>query len=610
MKTWTRIGSALLVVVLVLATAATASAKKPQINLQADRTAVRVGEAITLSVTVEGALRARPQLLGAVNFQVVGTSSSSSFNMINGVVSRSVTHHIQLRAVRSGKARLRAEVEARGKTWRSNALPVTVISRQTTQPPTRAPATAPPKKNGKREPIFILPRITPRSPVVGSQTTVEFYLYVREGFTVKDLDLAELPEFTGFVAYEMNTSTRVNFTLQSLDGENYQVALIKRWALFPVGGGDATVGSFALDVTVPRRSRRDRMDPFGDFELFFGGGQKVRAASDPFAVTVRPLPSEGRPADFTAGVGSYELSAELDKTQVEVGQPVQLRLVVSGDGNVDTIPRPQIEIDERLRVYSEQDKPQVVAGFDTVSGEKTFEMVLIATEPGEYEIPEIRVPFYDPSQKAYRVVTAGPLRFTATGEALAEQQPAMNVVSREAIELRGRDLRYLRADKNRLHQHRTPLTAQPWLWLMLGLWPLAVTAIAIYQVRAGRLRADRRSYRSRRAMKQAKLRLGEARKMLDGDAAAFYAELLRAVLGLIADKIDASAPGLERAEVKALLQSKNVPEEAVTVIDEIWREADGVRFGGLAADETVRKAAYRRARDVLVDLARGLEENG
>ncbi|HPQ71611.1 MAG TPA: BatD family protein [bacterium] len=606
---WIRTGSLILIILLALTTAASAARDQVRLELEVQPRSVLVGDSVEISIVVEGDRKAQPQLEGAEAFRIVGTQSGSSVRIINGVISISNTFTYTAVAQRAGTATLTATLKQRGRTLRSE--PVSVLVAQAGQ----APATPPPSGSvsvptdaqGRAKPMFMRAILSADKPYVGEQLTVEYRVYIREGVRPRNFSLNEVPEFTGFVAHELITSNRLNFEGVTIDDTPYRAATVKRYALFPVAPGEASIGSLGMQMSVARTSRGRGWDPFEDF-FDLSQGRTVQTASQPVSVTVLPLPAAGRPADWREGVGTYKVSAQLDRGETAVGEPVELKIVVEGYGNVDSIPRPQLALDEAIRVYSEKAKPEVVAGYDLVSSKKTFEIILIAAKPGEYEIPAIRVPFWDPKEKGYRVATTAPLRFTATGEAEAAQPQAPGVLSREAIELRGRDLRYIRGDKQSLRPAHKPWSARPAVWIILGLWPLLVLGVTIHQIRVGRLRADRRSWRSRRALREAKQRLTEARALLaKPEAARFYAELHRAVLGFIADKLDAAAPGFSPDELAARLDEAGVSDETIGNLRDLWREADHVRFAGQAADQKRRKDAYGRARDLLADLARELE---
>ena len=613
MKTPIAIGS-LALLALALVAASPAYAQQPTVvTLQASDQAVSIGGALELVIAVSGPADGEPSLSGLQNFQVVGASTGSNVQIINGSITMSRSYTYQLLAKRPGAAEVTATIRAGNRRVNSNALRLTVLAPGAASPSAGPPPTPPePAARGGQgaKPLFLQAVVKPDATVVNGMVIAEYYLYVREDISPRRIELTDAPQFTGFVAHELTTSNTLSFVDQRVGGTNYHVALVKRWALFPVSAGTATIGSLALSAQVPRSShhRGFGFDPFGDLDQFMGGQQQVEIRSDPLNITVTPPPAAGRPAGWNGAVGDWRISATLDRAEAPVGEPIELRIKVAGAGNADAVPRPPLALSEGLRVYSESDKATVTPGVTDLTAEHNFSIMLIATTPGEYAIPPIRLPYYDPQQKLYRVTETPALSFKVTGQAQANQPRSLGVVSRESVELRGRDLRYIRGNHTSLRHRAAPLAASPFLWIALGLWPLAVAGLVLYQARVGRLRTDQGAWRSRRALKEARRRLAEVKTMVrDGDAARFYSELHRAVLNFMADKFDAAAPGLSPEELTALLRGRGVPDETINELFARWREADEVRFAGRDAAATERQTSYEKARDLLADLSRFLE---
>ena len=619
MRTWIATGSLALLVLTVLVVALPARAAQTVVTLQASDLAVPVGGTLELTVAVSGSTVGDPTLSGLRNFDVVGTSSGSSIQIVNGSIAVSHTYSYQLVANRPGSNDVTAVVRTDGGRANSNTIHLSVLAAGAATPNRAQPPAAPPDLTGKpttggaagAKPIFMRAVVRPESAVVGGLVIVEYYIYIRDDLNPQHFQLSEQPQFTGFVTRELISSNTLTFATQRIGAVNYHTALVRRWALFPVAAGPAQIGSLGLVLEVPRAGRRHGLgwDPFGDLDSFFGGRQQIEVKSEPVGITVAPVPTAGRPSDWNGAVGNWRITTSLDRTEAPVGEPVELRISVSGAGNADALQRPPLALGEGLRIYSESDKSNLVPGVDDLSGEHTFSVMLIATAPGEYTVPAIRLPFYDPEQRAYRVVETGVLSFKATGQASANQPRSLGVVSRESVELRGRDLRYSRGDRGSLRRRAAPLVASPILWVALGLWPLAVFGVVLYQARLGRLRSDRGTWRSRRATKEARRRLAQLKALIrQGDAIPFFSELHRAVLNFVADKLDAAAPGLSPEELSTLLRSRGVSDEAIAELFALWRAADEVRFAGKTAAAAEREAAYVKARNLLADLSRDLEK--
>jgi BatD DUF11 like domain len=603
MATRKKIGSTVaLTLVLCLALVATAAAKG-ELRLAIQPTTVLLGETVTARVQIEGKVAGRPQLTGLGGLTLIGQSEQSGVQFVQGALTVKREFVFSLRATKPGVYKVRAKAPlGGGKTARSRAVTLRVVEGATT--PAIAPSgpgNTPPASGGK--PYFIDTRVSNGKPYLGQMVLVEFHLYLREGIQpLGNLDILNAPEFVGFTNYELPKSNQLHFTPATVDGREYRVALVQRFAVFPNAVGELPLGKLAMRFRV--MGGRGRQNGFMGLPMF-RNGKAASVESDEAKVDVQPLPTAGKPADFSGAVGKVELTARLDSRRVGLGEPVALKLTASGHGTIETLRRPEIDLPPGLRVYSESDRSDVSPGADNVTGTKTFEIVLVADEPGDKEIAGIAVNYFDPEAGAYAKATTGPLSLTVRETGRGAAQTQLPIITRESVELRGRDLRYIHKDKDALRQARRPLSRARLFWVWVALWPLVATGVIVWQIRSGRLRADRGGYRSRRAMKEARTRL-KATRGLVGDGVGFYTELHRVLLGFVADKFNAYAPGLELHEVIALLTENEVSAAQVEAFSELWREADAARFAGVPTDTDARLAALKRTRQLLADLAEEL----
>jgi hypothetical protein len=578
------------------------------LHLSIEPATVGVGDDVTATVSAESKTAGQPHLNGIDGFDVVGTVSQSSVQFINSQFSISRQTVFTLRARRAGRYTIVAEAGG------ARSSPVTVVvgaGGGPAAPPPPPPSVPPPasgRGGGAGRPFFVQAVARPTNPVVGRQVIVEYYLHIREGVQAEKYELAGVPEFVGFTQTELPTSPKLVFAQESIGGVPYQTALVKRFAVFPTAAGDQTIGPMEMRIHYLKRDRSSRsMDPFGMFPSLLRERDVAEVESEPLTLNVQQLPAAGQPPDFAGAVGRLDIKDEVDRANVPTGEPFTLKVTIEGEGDVETVHRPKLELSPNLHVYSDKDRSEVTPGFDKVTGKKFFETILIATAPGDYQIPPLRLPYYDPEAREYKVATTAAIAVRASGDAGAAASHSLGVMSREAVELRGRDLRYIHRDKPALRRKQTPLVASTLVWIALGLWPLLAAGVVVYQVRQGRQRADRRTYRSRRAFKEAQLRLRAARQAIDGaDPTPFYAELHRAVIGFIADKLDAAAPGLDRADLLRSLAGKGVRPEALENLDALWKAADAVRFGGAVADHAARREALDDANRLLAALGEGL----
>ena len=166
-----------------------------------------------------------------------------------------------------------------------------------------------------------------------------------------------------------------------------------------------------------REKAAQRRDLFGDasfadsfFDDFFGNSveKQVTLTSEPAAVSTRPLPSANRPADFSGALGQFTLTAEATPDHVTAGDPITLRLTVTGRGNFDRVSSGLLPTSRDWKSY----KP--VARFapaDSIGSEgtKTFEQAVVPLQAGHFKIPPLSFSYFDPETAKYVTRTTAPL---------------------------------------------------------------------------------------------------------------------------------------------------------------------------------------------------------
>ena len=122
----------------------------------------------------------------------------------------------------------------------------------------------------------------------------------------------------------------MQFTNEVVNGKQYNVAVLKKVALFPQRGGTLEIDPMEVNCVVQMQSRRRSNDIFDQFfnDPFFGNFSNVnhKVRSEPVKITVLPLPSTNITDGFNGTVGKFSMEAWLDKRQTKTNEPVTLKV--------------------------------------------------------------------------------------------------------------------------------------------------------------------------------------------------------------------------------------------------------------------------------------------
>lgn len=134
---------------------------------------------------------------------------------------------------------------------------------------------------------------------------------------------------------------------------------------------------------------------------------KGRVPVAPNTLTVKPLPTEGRPDDFTGLIGPLTLSAELDRPRISAGEGVELRITAAGR-QVDLLKAPVLALSTGVQAYPKAD------GKAPDRGTRIFRFDLVPGAAGEVAVPSVTIPYFDPEAKVYRRAESRALTLTVT----------------------------------------------------------------------------------------------------------------------------------------------------------------------------------------------------
>ncbi len=219
----------------------------------------------------------------------------------------------------------------------------------------------------------------------GEQITANWYLYTRG--IIRDIDTLKYPSLSGFWKEEIELATRLNFENYVANGVMYKRALLASYALFPIKEGAVEIDPYKAKCVVLTG------DAFG-----FSRPYQFTKGSKPMTVTVKPLPLDGKPKDFSGAVGEFQVNASVDQTNVPLNQPITLKIRFEGHGNAKLIDLPPLNLPENLELYDTKKESKF---FRDGHSYKEFEVLLIPRKEGLIEIPPITVSVFNPTTATY-----------------------------------------------------------------------------------------------------------------------------------------------------------------------------------------------------------------
>lgn len=555
---------------------------------------------ITFSLNTSGKTFQAPTFPNTFNV-LSGPNQSTSMQFINGSMSQSVSFSYILQATKEGKYTVApAMIDVGGKRILSNTLTVEVAKGN---PPQQSSGggnrnnqsssnnTDINQQIGKN--LFLKANVSKKNVLQGEAITVTYKLYTR--VSLVNYGMNKMPALNGFWSQDVSLAKQLDFHQENLDGVNYNVAEIKKVILFPQHAGtleiDPMEGECIVRVQVQRKRSNDIFDQFFNDPFFGMGAQDVnyKIKSDAIKITVRDLPKNA-PDGFSGAVGKFSMEAFIDKPETKANEAVNLKIKISGSGNIKLIENPKLSFPPDVESYDPKIADNISATANGVSGSRTFEYLLIPRHAREYKMEPFAFSYFDLEKKEYITLHSPEFKLkVAKGNEIAASS-AITGVNKEDLKLLGKDIRFIKTANIKLKKKGEQFFGSATFYaLLFSPFFLLVIFIIVYQ-RNKELQGNLMLMKSRKATKVAKKRLSAAKIFLaENKKENFYDEIFKALWGYLADKLGIAVSGLSKETASTALTQKNVNEQLIKDILATLDHCEFARFapGGTGEMQTM-----------------------
>jgi hypothetical protein len=557
---------------------ATVTRAVPSITATIDSNRIAVGATAELTITVNDASHSRPEIPDIKGLRVENAGKSTQVRIVNGQFSSSNTYTYVITALSPGNYKLGPfSIRAGNKTITTNAITLTVDGSNAAG--NNIPAATSSSKLGDR--LFLEVDLPRRRIFLGEKIPINIRLYIRDDVQISDVTYPSLNQ--PMVSLEqMGKPAQSN---RIVNGISYEVVDFAT-TLSGVKTGKVNLGPFTLNCNMLSRQRS------GDslIDEFFSDYEKepVRLSSNQVALEILPLPLTGQPADFSGGIGHFKVNASGGPQDVSQGDPITVKLTVSGEGNLNNIAAPQLVNSSGFKVYDAQRK-------SSENGQTVFEQVLIPLETTVKQVGPYVLTYFDTAAGSYQKALTGAIPINVKPNPNFKSDDFVDATLPASGEQLGKDIVFIKPVPGRLQLIHHPLRRQVWFWLLQFVPLLGLAGAIVFRQYRRSLRADTPKARALRAYTQAFRGISKCRNLLAHSQAPEVLEQLHTTFrGYFGMKYNLSPAGMT-GTVTEELAGLNRPGELLQQIRDFFDRYDFYRFTGakLGQDDVAR----------LIDLA-------
>ena len=331
--------------------------------------------------------------------------------------------------------------------------------------------------------------------------------------------------------------------------------------------------------------------------------------SENLNLQVEPLPVPKNESSYFNAIGEFSIATKVENTNISVGEPTKLSIVLSGEGNFSSLRTPTLQLDNRWRVFAPQEEflDQDFLGY---KGEQTYQYVIIPLSTDLKSIPEIEYTYFDVRENAYQTLKSEAVEIRISGETIASE---LDVTGPEVEEDASDEAEISLNSSIRWKMGRRQTMAQPF-FKRFGFYAFQFVIFTGFGVlvfmRLRKLRLERDAIFARQLQIHTWIRkylrlAGAAAK--EEDSEQFYESAFLAFCAVVASSNEANVEAITVEDVQIRLKKMNLNDNVKRVVEGYLSRYEQHRFSGKLLDNPPLKHEFNRLKSILKKFDSQLE---
>ena len=547
---------------------------------------------ITFSINKQGADDFTPP--NFKNFKVLaGPMQSTNFSYVNGKQTFEQSYTYTIQPTNRGVFTIpSATIKHDGNTIKTNTVKVTVTGAVEIPKDPNDPTYI------ASQNIHLIAEISNSNPYVGESISVVYKLYVDVNkVSVRDTREIESPSFNGF----WNQNIDVNKwqpKMGEFQGKEHRYVTVRKTVLIPQKTGKLIIEPMEIEVVagVPV----GRRDLFGNM---ISRNTTFTVTTGTRFVNAKALPVDNKPANFSGAVGDFDFEVTASKTKLKANESAQIKVEVSGKGNLKLIDLPTIETPNGLERYEPEHKENILTNLSGLRGKVYDQYTVVPQYRGKYKIPPVSFSYFSLKDKKYITITSEAIVMNAPQGKTLSADDNNSIVKRD-VKSTGINIRYISNST-----HFKPIGNKldflnSNLFYALLILPLFSIPLGIFIGKQKQARdSDIVGNKRRKADRLARKYLSEAKKQL-GNKEEFYIALEKALHNYLKAKLQVETSDISKDKIADILKGKNVDESIIVDFLKVLDDCDYARY--TPTTNVMMQQEYDNAKEVISKIDKEL----
>lgn len=376
-------------------------ADEPQFILSIDDLSLQMGVSTNLVLTMANVQNAKVKSIdGLDDFDVLSSSQSTSTSIVNNKTSFKREINYIIMPKKAGQFTLQANVEYNGKTYQTNELKITVTE-------------AKEDLSGEVSDLFIKTNISSNEVYFGQKVVLTYELYSR--YNIENFGFLDNVNIDGFMMKDIDQKD-LKASYVYIDDKKYVKYEARQIILSPLKTGTFTIPAYNFQANVST----------GDF---FRSSRPVYLQTESLELSVKPLPIDNRPLNFSGVVGELNLESRYSRTELNYGDSLTLSVTASGNCNLEVLDDIIRDGIPGFSVYETEKNLEESVVDDQYAARKEFEIILVPEANGEMKIDPITISYFNSESGSYEEVIIPGTTIAVKGDAPQSHSNSSGVFS-------------------------------------------------------------------------------------------------------------------------------------------------------------------------------------
>ena len=504
-------------------------------------------------------------------FNVVGGPNQSISNSwINGKRSYSKTYSYFLAPKSQGTFSInQATIEIDDQIYKTTPLKI-IITEAVSKPKDGNSADYVASEN-----VHLIAEVSKSNPFLNEAITIVYKLYVSNDVSItRSWQELDTPKFQDFWSQYIEEKGEQQIYETTYEGKPYRYVILKKAVLYPQKTGELTIEPLTLDVPI---------DVQGNTRDIFGRRRMTRVnrtiSAGKRIINVKPLPTEGRPDDFSGAVGNFNFSVSVNKTMLDANEALELKIRTKGIGNLKLFNLPSLTLPSSLEVYEPVRDNKVAINIKGMNGFISDTYTIIPQYKGSYPIRPISFSYFDVTSAKYKTIISDEIVVKVQNGPVPNQLTEVNksLSTENDLSLTNNQFKYIKTSTKFISINDLVFFKTFKFWCLLSIpFVLIPIIILIGNTRRKRLN-DIEGRRYRIATRLAKKYLSEAKNNI-GKQELFYDSLERALHNYLKAKLAIVTSEFSKEKIIELLTDRKVEKNVVSDFEGLLKSCEFARY--------------------------------